>query len=336
MKIVADKKIPFLEGVFEPYGVEVVYKSGGDIGAADVRDADALVVRTRTRCDASLLDGSSVGLVATATIGFDHVDTQYCFDKGVEVVTAAGCNARGVAQYVMAALVALDVAPGAVLGVVGVGNVGGVVCRVARSLGYTVLMNDPPREARGDSGDFIGLDELIGRADVVTFHVPLDGSTRDMVSAQLLSMVRPEAVIINSSRGEIMDQVALSDCLKNGKVAHSVLDVWRNEPNIDRHLMALSTIATPHIAGYSLQGKAMGTAMVVRAVARRFGIAELIGWYPYKQVTPTTERDNITWPMMIEGLKANYDILADSAALKQNPQDFELLRERYLYRNEFF
>lgn len=339
MKIVADDKIPFLEGVFEQYGIEVVYRGGGSIGADDVRDADALVVRTRTKCDAALLGGSSVAMVATATIGFDHVDTCYCTTNNIEVATAAGCNARGVAQYVMAALVALGVEPGMVVGVVGVGNVGSVVCRVARLLGYKVLMNDPPRQARGElieDGEFIGLEQLVEQADVVTFHVPLDSSTRDMVSPGLLSRIKPSAVVINSSRGEIMDEAALSDCLKNGKVAHAVLDVWRNEPNINSELMGMATIATPHIAGYSLQGKAMGTAMVVRAVAKRFAIRELLDWYPTTQVTPTIKHENLTWSQLLTGLEANYDILADSAALKHNPEMFEQLRGQYKYRNEFF
>lgn len=411
MKIIADNKIPFLEGVFERYGVQVTYLDGHSICADDVRDADAMMIRTRTKCDAPLLDGSSVSLIATATIGFDHIDKLYCNDNNIEVVTAAGCNARAVAQYVMAALVALDIRPGARLGVVGVGNVGEVVCRVAKSLGYNVLMNDPPRQTRGemvDFGDNIGLEnrsvlldfnsfksakiietkvhadlhdspdfndlsnskqaniakindcsnltkspdftgfyrdeklefteleELMRVADVVTFHVPLDNSTRDMISPKLLSLMKPSSVIINSSRGEIMDEVALADCLVKGKVAHAVLDVWRNEPDINLLLMSRATIATPHIAGYSRQGKAMGTAMVVRAIAHKFGIRQLLDWYPTQQVTPTEPRDKISWIELEEGLKANYDIISDSLALKNAPQDFERLRGRYNYRNEFF
>lgn len=336
MKIVADDKIPFLRGVFEPYGVEVSYINGGAIGSDDLCDADAMIIRTRTKCDAALLDGSRVSMVATATIGFDHVDTEYCKQQNIEVVTAAGCNARAVAQYVMAALVTLDKKPEATLGVVGVGNVGSVVCSVARSLGYRVLMNDPPRAAREREGDFVELDELVKQADVITFHVPLDGSTRDLVSAELLSLVKPGVVVINSSRGEIMDEVALADCINKGKVSHAVLDVWRNEPNINPHLMTLATIATPHIAGYSLQGKAMGTAMTVRAVAAKFGITELLHWYPTELVLPTTKHENITWQELTQGLKAYCDILSDSAALKQKPQNFEQLRGEYKYRNEFF
>ena len=176
MKIVADNAIPFLKGVLEPYA-RVEYLPGKTIATADVRDADALIVRTRTRCDAALLEGSSVKLIATATIGFDHIDTEYCRRHGIEVATAAGCNARGVLQYVAAALVRLSRVQAweptdKTLGIVGVGHVGSLVEAYARTWGFRVVACDPPREER-EHGGFLPLEEVACQADILTFHLSL-------------------------------------------------------------------------------------------------------------------------------------------------------------------
>lgn len=331
MKIVADRAIPFLEGVLDPWA-EVVRMTGREIGPEDVRDADALIVRTRTRCDEALLGGSRVRLVATATIGFDHIDCAWCAAHGVEVATAAGCNARGVLQWVAAALVWLSRRQGwrpeeRTLGVVGAGHVGSLVAEYAAAWGFRVLCCDPPREAREHLG-FLPLPEVVRQADLLTFHTPLDDSTRHLVDAELLRQMRPGAVVINSSRGEVADGAALAAS------GHPyLLDVWEHEPNLDPQVLERAWIATPHIAGYSEQGKANATALAVAAVARRFGWS-LEGWYP-EEVTPTVPQP-IGWEALRRSIAGAFDIEAQSRRLKASPAEFEAMRDTYAYRKEYF
>lgn len=331
MKIVIDKAIPFVRGVFEQWA-DVAYLPGNAIGPADVRDADALVVRTRTRCDERLLGGSRVRLVATATIGFDHIDTAWCAAHGIEVATAAGCNARGVLQWVAAALVRLARLQGwkpseRTLGVVGVGHVGSLVAEYATAWGFRVLCCDPPREAREHVG-FLPLEAVAREADVLTFHVPLDDSTRHMAGRDFLRLLRPDAVVLNTSRGEVVDTAAL---LASGHPC--MLDVWENEPHIDRALLARAWVATPHVAGYSEQGKANAAAMSVGAVARRFGLP-LAGWYP-PQVAPSAPRP-ISWEELCATIDDYCDLEVETRRLKAYPESFEALRDEYRYRKEFF
>lgn len=203
MKFVIDSAIPYLQGVLEPFA-QVVFLPGREIGAADVRDADALIVRTRTRCDERLLAGSRVRMIATATIGFDHIDRTWCAARGIEVATAAGCNARGVLQWVAAVLESLSRRQGwspreKTLGIVGVGHVGSLVKSYAEAWGFRVLCCDPPREERERCG-FLPLEEVARHSDLLTFHTPLDDSTRHMCGETLLRQMKPGAVVINSSR----------------------------------------------------------------------------------------------------------------------------------------
>ena len=331
MKIVADSAIPFLDDVFAPYA-EVVRKEGVGITRADVCDADALIVRTRTRCNATLLDGSRVKFIATATIGFDHIDLDYCRTHGIGVATAAGCNARGVLQWVAATLELLARRGGfrpqeRVLGIVGVGNVGRLVKEYAEAWGFRTLCCDPPRQEREHLA-FVQLEEVLRQADIVTLHVPLDASTRHLINAQTLSQMRPEAVVINASRGEVVDTEAL---VASGR--DCAIDVWEHEPDIDRRLLGKAIVATPHIAGYSLQGKANATAMAVRAVARHFGLP-LTEWFP-ASVVPT-EPKPISWQELRATIRAHYDIAAESDRLRARPHDFEALRNGYRYREEYF
>ncbi len=314
--LVADRDIPFLAGVFEPW-FDVRYLAGRSIGPADVRDAVALVIRTRTRCDAALLEGSSVRLVATATIGTDHIDLPYCAGKGIAVASAPGCNAAAVAQFVAVALrtCALD-RPGATLGVVGVGHVGSLVAEVGRRAGMQVLLSDPPREVAEGPDGFTPLPELLAAADVVTLHIPLWPENRDFADAAFFAAMRPGAAFINASRGEVVDEDALLAARPG--LGRIVLDVWKNEPDINRALLAAVDIATPHIAGYSVQGKIRGTEAVVRSVGGTFGIAPLQAF----------RVEGVTLP------QEPYDIRHDDAALRRDPASFEALRRTYPYRNE--
>lgn len=337
MKIVIDDKIPFIRGVFEPYA-DVRYLPGGKISHADIRNADALVIRTRTRCDSALLRDSTVRMIATATIGYDHIDMDYCRQQDIRVATAAGCNARGVVQWVCAALLAMGIKPqGATLGIVGVGNVGSAVRQVAENIGFRVLCCDPPRKTRGEQGteDFVTLPELLQQADIVTTHVLLDAATRGMVNASFFEKAKPGLVFLNSSRGEVVEEEALKNAMRSGAVSLAALDVWDHEPRIDRELLDMAAVATPHIAGYSLQGKAMGTAMSVRSVASFLGLPIAADWYP--EGAPLQHpRPGITWAEIAREMPRYYDIKADDTALRTSPGRFEELRGDYRFREEFF
>lgn len=348
MKIVCDNKIPFLQGVFEPFA-EVVYLPGSETTAEVVRDADAIITRTRTRCDASLLAGSSVQVVATATIGFDHIDTTWCAEHGILWRNAPGCNAGSVAQYVGAALCTLARRHGLdlsrmTLGVVGVGHVGRKVARLAEALGMRVLLCDPPRARREGGDGFVSLDEIVAQCDIVSLHVPLSREGTDatwhLFDAARLASMRPDQWLFNAARGPVVDNAALKAALAAGTLRGAVLDTWEGEPDIDRELLDMLEIATPHIAGYSADGKANGTMASVRAVAGQLGLP-LLDWRP-------TDLPAARHPLLFSlgaafksprevlgsALLYTYDILADDRALREHPEWFEQLRGDYPVRRE--
>ena len=340
MKIVADVDIPFLEGVFEPYG-EVIYKKGVDIVADDVVDADALLVRTRTQCDASLLEGSKVKIVASATIGTDHIDKEYCASRGIQVANASGCNAGGVMQYVFSAVYGIAARKGIKLddvtfGVVGVGNVGRLVADMAESLGFKVMRCDPPRAQKEGPEGFCTIEELLAQSQVVTLHVPLDETTRGMANDAFFTLMLPGTIFINAARGEVVNEEALMTAIP--KLGAVVIDTWNNEPNVNEELVELVDIATPHIAGYSYQGKVNGTRMAVRAVA------ECLDIEPLKDFSPDdSDEDRQPVRLDLRGrthgeiaavLQYNYPIFTDDFRFRMEPQKFEKLRNEYQYRRE--
>ena len=342
MKIVADKNVPFLEGVFEPYA-EVVYMDGKNITRECLLDADAMIIRTRTKCNAALLDGTSVKMIATATIGTDHIDLDYCRERGIMVHNAEGCNAGGVMQYVFSALYGVAARKAIklddmTLGIVGVGHVGSLVEKMARYLGFKVLLCDPPRAAVEGEENFCSLDYLLTNSQIVTMHVPLDDSTRKMADETFFAMMPTGSIFINASRGEIMDEeVLMQDMPKFGAV---VIDTWNNEPDINEQLMEMVDIATPHIAGYSYQGKLNGTSASVQAVARHFGIEQLYDFYPQ-------DGDEDRSPVLLD-LKGktqgevaavfqyNYPIFTDDFRFRMEPHNFEKMRSNYQYRREIY
>ncbi len=340
MKIVADIDVPFLEGVFEPYG-EVLYKKGLDISREDVMDADALLVRTRTRCDAALLEGTSVKMIATATIGMDHIDQEYCHNAGIEVANAAGCNAGGVMQYVFSALYGVAARKGikidgSTIGIVGVGHVGSKIEAMAEYLGFNILRCDPPRAAAEGPEGFCSLEHLLESSDVVTLHVPLDETTRGMANADFFTLMKPGAIFINAARGEIVDEQALIDA--SPKLGAIVIDTWNNEPDINEELLDIADIATPHIAGYTFQGKQNGTAYAVQAVARHFGLEELYSFFPAQDL-PDREPVLLDLKGKNHGEIAavsqyNYPIFTDDFRFRMEPHKFEKLRSEYQYRRE--
>ena len=342
MKIVADKHIPFLEGVFEPYA-EVVYIDGRQINHNDIIDADALIIRTRTKCNADLLDGTKVSMIATATIGTDHIDLDYCREHNIEVHNAEGCNAGGVMQYVFSALYGIAARKGikldeATLGIVGVGHVGSKVEAMARHLGFKVLLCDPPRaEAEGTEG-FCSLEYLLANSQIVTLHVPLDETTRNMADEEFFMLMQPGAIFINASRGEVVDEQALISAMP--KLGAVVIDTWNNEPCVNEELVEMVDIATPHIAGYSYQGKLNGTALAVQSVARHFGIRELYDFYPETDV-PDHEPLRLDLKDKTHGERAavfqyNYPIFTDDFRFRMDPTAFEKLRSEYQYRREVY
>ncbi len=346
-RIVADDRIPFLRGVLEPYFREVVYLPGSEISRTALKDAAVLLTRTRTRCDAALLSGTPVRLILTATIGFDHLDLAYLEKAHIFWSNAPGCNAGSVRQYVVSALLRLALRhdfsfSGKVLGVIGVGNVGTLVAAAGRALGMTVLLNDPPRAEREGNEEFVALKEIQERADFLTLHVPLteDGPwrTRHLVDGKFLGKLRRNAFFLNTSRGEVCDNDALLAALERGKLAGAVLDVWEHEPEIHRELLRKVEIGTPHIAGYSADGKANGTAYCVRKLADFFEIGELLRWYPpiLPEPNPDSAEPFDGRPDLREIFLNNgaYDVGRDDAALRDHPETFEQLRNHYPVRRE--
>lgn len=342
MKIIIDKDIPFTEGVFEPYA-DVVYMDGASIVHDAVIDADCLLVRTRTKCNADLLEGTTVKMIATATIGTDHIDFSYCSSKGIFVQNASGCNAGGVMDYVFSALYGVAARKSinltnATAGIVGVGNVGSKVEAMARRLGMEVLLCDPPRQSMEGSKQFCSLEYLLEHSDVVTMHVPLNPSTRRMCNDRFFNTMKYGAVFINAARGEIMDEAALIAARE--RLGGIVLDTWNNEPDINRELMDAADIATPHIAGYSFQGKLAGTMMAVRAVARFFDISDLFEFFP-QDIAPGMDAVRVDVTNMSQGqitsiFQYNYPIFTDDFMFRMDPDKFEELRSGYKYRREFF
>ena len=350
MKVAADDKIPFLKGVLESEGIEVTYLAGAKTTADDVRNADAIITRTRTKCNESLLENSKVRFIATATIGFDHINTDYAEKKGIAWTNAPGCNSSSVAQYITSLLLNLAVKhnfalAGKVLGVVGVGYVGKKVAAVGKALGMQILLNDPPRARAEKSSDFVSLDTIAAQADIITIHVPLEYESEDrtfhLADEKFFQKLNNKQFLINASRGEVVDNALFRDQLKQNNLAGGALDVWENEPDIDLELLNLLDYATPHIAGYSTDGKANGTSMSINALAKFFNLSErLQNWYP--ENVPVPENTLIECPAagtleekLLAVVSQSYNIAADTAALRQAPQDFEKLRGNYPLRREF-
>lgn len=338
LKIIIEDKVPFLNGIFEEVGAGVEYLPAEAITSEKVKDADALIVRTRTRCDASLLSGSRVQIVATATIGMDHIDLQWCRESGIEVVNAPGCNAPAVAQYVFASIMELIFKPisSYTIGIIGVGNVGKTVERWARGLGMNVLLYDPPRRRAEKSSGWSTLEEIARKADIITFHTPLTFNGEDftyhLADEDFFNGLQKAPIIINAARGGVVDEKSLLHALEIGKVRTAVIDCWENEPNISPQLLEKASIATPHIAGYSAPGKARASIAVAKAVANKFGLGEISPKISVPNPAPTVTADAVV---------SSYSPLFDSknlkdASLKENPigQTFETLRNNYQLREE--
>jgi erythronate-4-phosphate dehydrogenase len=348
MKVIIDDKIPYIRGVFEPFG-EVVYLSGSKTTPEVVCDADAIITRTRTICNEALLMGSTVKFIATATIGYDHIDTDYCERKGIAWTNAPGCNSKSVEQYIASALMVLAqknelTLRGKTIGVVGVGQVGSKVAKICNLFGMKVLLYDPPRERAEGSNAFTSLQTIQEQADFVTLHVPLNLSGADatfhLVDEAFFNALKRKPFMFNTCRGEVMETQAAKTAICQGLVSGLVVDCWENEPNLDLELFELVDLATPHIAGYSKDGKANGTTMCVQAISRFFGLG-IDDWFAsgVEQPDPCVLELNGTSKsdeaILSEAILATYDLRRDHAALRVDTSQFEKLRGDYPLRREF-
>ncbi|MDO4336215.1 MAG: 4-phosphoerythronate dehydrogenase [Bacteroidales bacterium] len=330
MKIIADKNIPFLEGRIS--GVQPVMLPAAEIDRDAVADADALMVRTRTCCDATLLHDSDVRLVATATIGTDHIDLPWCAANGIAVCNAPGCNAPGVALYVWSSLLRAGFRPEHdTLGVVGHGHVGSIVAQWGRRLGARVLVCDPPRQKAGcDDASYISLRSLLPQCDAVTLHTPLtrqgDCPTFHLINDESMALMKPGAILVNAARGEVADTRALADAIRSGRISKAIIDTWEGEPSPDPRLLALAHVATPHIAGYSVEGKQRATRMALEALHDVLGLdVDLSG------LAPAYREPDIITP---ENITEAFDPAPLTTALKAAPADFERLRNSYPLHSE--
>ena len=338
MKIVVDDKIPYIRETICQLADEVVFLSGAAITADDVKDADVLVVRTRTRCNQQLLEGSKVQLVVTATIGYDHIDTEWLESAGIRWTNCPGCNSGSVAQYVESTLLLLEQKKGlslrqSTIGIVGCGHVGSKVKAVAERLGMRVLVCDPPLASTPSplTSHFVSLDEIERNSDIITFHVPLtkegDYATWHLANDDFFHRLSRVPYIINTSRGEVVDNKALLLAIEEGRVRDAIIDVWENEPHPDATLLDKVFIGTPHIAGYSADGKTNADNMVIDAICQQFGLS-----HPGLIAPPALPKDFHYTGNPLE----LYNPMDDSQKLKAEPSHFEQLRNNYPLRREKF
>ncbi len=351
MLVAAGENIPYVREVFSTLeGVdEVRIVKKGEMTAEAVRDAELLLVRSTVQVNESMLAGTRVRFVATATTGTDHVDLDYLRSRGIDFASAPGSNARSVAEYVAAALLVLESRGvvelgGATLGVVGVGNVGSRVVEVAEALGLKTLLNDPPRAREEGPQGFVSLDEVAADSDVVTFHVPLEKDGPDLtyhlLGGEFLSKLKPRAVVINTARGAVADTAALVEA-RGAKLGALALDVWEGEPSVPRELFDVADIGTPHIAGHSFDGKVAGTRKIYEAACRFLGREP--AWPddlpPAEELKARLER-----PSLLDAVRASYDIEADHEGLREilrrdsadeRAAGFGEFRKDYRKRREF-
>ena len=338
-KIVIDDKIPYIKETISKLTNRAVYIPGNMIGNDDIRDADALIIRTRTHCDAQLLKGSNVKFVATATIGYDHIDTNFMEQAGIKWINCPGCNASSVAQYIDAVLTLIKTEKHIdiqkqTIGIVGCGHVGRKVVEVARRKGMNILICDPPRsDAEGEKG-FVSMEQIAKEADIITFHVPLTKEGRyptyHLANETLFDSLSKRPIIINSSRGAVVDNEALLYAINYNKVKDAVIDTWENEPNINKELLKRVWIGTPHIAGYSADGKTNADNMVISALCEFFSLPKQPAICP-----PEIPNADLCPKNEDERTLFLYNPIPESNKLKLEPEKFEWFRNNYPLRREY-
>lgn len=349
MKIIADANIPFVSECFSSIG-EVVVLAGRDITAAVVRDADMLIVRSITKVGADLLAGSSVRFVATSTIGTDHIDVEYLRRSNIGFAYAPGSNANSVAEYIVAGLLEIEAEldidlRGKSIGIVGVGNVGSRVAKKAESLGMEVLLNDPPLRRRTGEAKYLPLGKLFD-CDFLTLHTPLTFTGADrtfhLADEKFFNSLKAGCVFLNTSRGAVVETAALKQAVSSAATGPVVLDVWENEPDIDTELLEMAYIGTPHIAGYSFDGKVEGMIMIYRTACEYFGLEAEFDADSFLPAAGTAEL-KLENNDLRTAVRKIYNIKADDTALRQItklPTEeqgafFDKLRKEYPIRREF-
>lgn len=346
MKIVVDDKIPFIREAISQISTDVIYKPGIAISPDDIHDADALIIRTRTRCDEALLKGSKVSFIATATIGYDHLDIEYLKRTHITWTNCPGCNANSVGQYIHSCLLLLEKEKGydlskTTVGLVGVGHVGHAVIEAIRPLGVQILLNDPPqKEALRKAGKphefFLKMEELQEKCNIISFHTPLITKgpypTFHLANKTFFNALKKQPIIINTSRGAVVDNTDVLQALKDGIIRDAIIDTWENEPNINQELLNLIYIGTPHIAGYSADGKANATRMALTALCNHFHLP-----VTFQIRVPQLPEEELPESNLTETERALvlYNPHTDSLKLKSHPTMFEELRGNYPLRREF-
>jgi erythronate-4-phosphate dehydrogenase len=348
IKIIADDKIEFLKGAMEPFA-SVRYMDGPEIDHSAVENADALLIRSRTVCNESLLHGSQVKFIATVTIGFDHIDTGYCDANSIHWTNATGCNAASVQQYIASVLANLAIRHdfslhGKTLGIIGVGNVGKKVEDLARVLGMKVLLNDPPRARTEGNSGFVSLEKILKESDIISLHVPLNRTGEDktshLINETTLGLLKTGSWLINTSRGEVVNGSALKWALSERILSGAVIDVWECEPSVDLELLEAVAIGTPHIAGSSADGKRNGIVQAVRSLGEYFDLP-LKAWEPAGIPDPIDPvivldcRDHSLENLFCHAILHTYDVNGDDLRFRSDPGNFERLRSNYPVRREF-
>ncbi|MDN8599349.1 MULTISPECIES: 4-phosphoerythronate dehydrogenase PdxB [Citrobacter] len=349
MKILVDENMPYARELFSRLG-EVKAVPGRPIPVAELEDADALMVRSVTKVNESLLSGKSVKFVGTATAGTDHVDETWLKQAGIGFSSAPGCNAIAVVEYVFSSLLMLAERDGFALrdrtvGIIGVGNVGGRLQARLEALGIRTLLCDPPRADRGDEGDFRSLEELVQEADILTFHTPLfkqgQYKTLHLADDAMIRRLKPGTILVNASRGPVVDNAALLARLNAGQSLSVVLDVWEGEPELNVELLEKIDIGTPHIAGYTLEGKARGTTQVFEAYSAFIDKAQQVALdtlLPAPEFGRITLHGTLDQPTLKRLVHLVYDVRRDDAPLRKVagvPGEFDKLRKNYLERREW-
>lgn len=345
MNIVADNTIPYLKGVIEPIA-HVTYLPSNCFTADAIREADVLIVRSIDKCTREILQGSRVKLITTATIGFDHIDTAYCDSAGITWRNAPGSNALSVAQYLLAGLVTLSLQTGEPLagktiGIVGVGHVGKEVEKLCAAFGMNILRNDPPRAVKEGNSGFVSLQTVAEEADIITFHTPLtyegEYQTYHLAGKDFFESLRKKPWFINASRGAVHDTDALVKAKETGKISSLIIDCWEKEPDIDKRLVEAATIATPHIAGFSADGKANATRMCLENISSffRIEIKNIKKVIPDPLRQPVIDLNPFESNRIGKAILTAFNPLQIDKSLRESPEKFEWFRANYHHPREF-
>ena len=345
MKIVADNTVPYLKGIAEPIA-DVTYLTSKEFTPEQIHNADALIVRSIDKCTRELLEDSQVKLITSATIGFDHIDTQYCEEAGITWKNSPGCNAVSVAQYILAGLIILSLVrkeklQGKTIGIIGVGHVGKEVQKLCTAFGLNVLLNDPPRTEIEGQKEFVSLDTIAEQADIITFHTPLTKTGRyatfHLAGKDFFSKLKKNPWFINASRGAVHDTEALLQAYQTGKISEMIIDCWENEPTINLELLSHTTIATPHIAGFSADGKANGTRMCLEHIESFFHLQfdKIKNVVPPALENPIIDLDKFTENRIEQAVLKCFNPHYVDKMLRENPNKFEWYRNNYQHPREF-